>query len=349
MTDLLVILGAGASHDALPEGDEPPPVAKMLFDRTYADIQIRFPGVAGLRDHILARLERHQNLETILGELGANPDENIQRQLFEFPIYLKALLAQFSGVRIGSTYDQLLTMIQQRGLTVTFVTLNYDTLLDESIERMYNTNIGSMDDYVGDKDGDRAWTYVKLHGSVNWEYPTVVDTDISTTLTVVHRVDQYLAAIDHNHDHIANTTDRIHLADGNYSLTFESILTYPALAVPTDTKQAVVCPGGHVRVLQSALKSDPSILVIGNQGLDTDLMSILSESAPRYSNKPFRVVDKKDTSVVTHRFAEALIRGGYSMYPDVSFREFVGSEDADRFFDEVREAKTAAATDRLRL
>ena len=49
MSDLLVILGAGASHDALRPGEERPPLAEDLFDEHYADLHQQFPGVDGIR------------------------------------------------------------------------------------------------------------------------------------------------------------------------------------------------------------------------------------------------------------------------------------------------------------
>ena len=264
--------------------------------------------------------------------------------MFEIPIYLRALLGRFtSGGRAG-TYDALITPIQERGLSVTFVTLNYDTLLDEAIGRKYETQIESMNDYVSDTIA-RPWSYIKLHGSVNWVYPTRMDSQ--DRMATNFNVDRYLSVMDRNHDHIRDSPSGILLTD-NHSLKYESILTYPALAIPADARKAVVCPGPHIGALRSALDSDPSVLVIGNQGLDRDLMAILSKSTPRYSNKPFRVVDPKDATAVMQRFAEALNRTGYRMYPDVGFRDFVTSAEAERFFDEVREAKNAETANRFR-
>ena len=352
MSDLLVILGAGASYDAVRDGFERPPLATNLFDDTYDEIQRHFPGVDGLRGTIRAKMNRGQNLESILGELAQNKLQAIRRQVVEIPVYLKVLISKFTGGNRPGTYDELITLKQLRGLSATFVTLNYDTLLDEAISRKYGPHgaIISLDSYVSDQEG-KDWRYIKLHGSVNWGYRTSRESsDYSRIRPLGHdQLDDYGRYLAEHGLSDSENRRRIDLLKSNSALESGGALIYPALAIPTDRKYRPVCPPEHVEALREALRSDPAVLVIGNQGLDTDLMAILSESAPTHSSKPFRVVDKKDAVAVTQRFAEALHRTGYSMYPDMGFKEFVGSEEAERFFDEVAEAKSADVNSRFAL
>ena len=113
-------------------------------------------------------MRQGRSLEAVLGRLDKNPDPNIQRQMIEVPFYLQQLLSRFSEKRPG-TYDTLITLIQESQLSVTFVTLNYDTMLEEAITRRYGPAIASIEDYV-DPAFRRDWNCVKLHGSVNWGY-----------------------------------------------------------------------------------------------------------------------------------------------------------------------------------
>lgn len=337
MSDLLVILGAGASHDGLRPGEEPPPLATNLFDRTYDEIQRLFTGVDGLRDTILAQTRRGHGLEAILGELAASPNENIRRQVFEIPIYLKVLLGQFTSSGRACTYDQLITLIQRRGLTVTFVTLNYDTLLDRAIERKFDTPIESMGDYVKGVSVS-GWNYIKLHGSVNWGYQ--LWEPVTPIIPFLHsHIAAYLSEMNYQSDDVPRDSSRISLLPSEQALSDGEVLIYPALAIPTDSKNEFTCPRHQVGVLRSALQSDPAILVIGNQGLDTDLMAILREAARPRSSKPFQIIDPSNGTEVAARFSEALGRSGYSVPRNgIGFQEFVESDDAERFFDEVRAA-----------
>ena len=348
MSDLLVVLGAGASHDGLRPGAERPPLAENLFDERYDDLQELFPGVDVIRNTILARMKQGQSLERILGRLAQNPEPTIQRQMLEVPIYLQRLLERFSGRRPG-TYDELITLIREAQISVTFVTLNYDILLERAIANGYGSAIESIDDYV-DPSFSRRWNCVKLHGSVDWRYRTsIIREEGSNSPSSLDQLSTAGVSIGHTSGEPITMTD----FDRN---PFDRELTYPALAVPTDRTKNIVCPDRHVEVLRGALRADPAILVIGNQGLDEDLMDILRNTKrlqePWWdrdvgelvrvafsSGKPFRVVDPSNGAEVASRFADALGRSEFTIPRDgVGFRDFVESEEADRFFEEVRVA-----------
>jgi len=129
--------------------------------------------------------------------------------------------------------------------------------------------------------------------------------------------------------------NKVELLDANGLLATNSLLIYPALAIPTDRKTDYVCPEDHVAVLRTAIRADPSVLVIGHQGRDADLMGVLKEEAPAASEKPLQVVDPINGIEVANRFSEALNRRGFTVpQADVGFRQFVMGEGA-RFLDNV--------------
>ena len=258
----------------------------------------------------------------------------------------RRLLTRFSEDRPG-TYDALITLIQEAQLSSTFVTLNYDVLFDEAIPRSYNSRIASIDDYI-DPSFARPWNYVKLHGSVDWGRRTTLDRAAGPALS------SHL-------DHLRASGVALGYATGEPEMLsapsgfLDGWWAYPALAVPTERTKTVVCPDAHVEVLREALRSDPAVLVIGNQGLDVDLMEILRSATkpddPWWdrdlavilrdalrSEKPFLVVDPCDASKVAARFAKALRRSELEdTRCSVGFREFVESEEAERFFQRVRD------------
>ncbi len=350
MSELLVILGAGASHDAY-ETEPRPPLTKELFDEKHRAEFSTFENVEGLRGTILSRVRRGANLETVLREFNENPQKDIRRQVFDLPIYLKDFLARFEG-RAAGRYDDLITLIQERGISVILATLNYDMFTDLAIERKYNTSISTLDRYTG---ASESWKYVKLHGSVNWGYRTSIPSPEQTLDG--SRVHDYLRII-HSHGTPLDY-DRSKLELLEYPQWWESggALIYPALALPTDRKDSFVCPPAHIEALREALRSDPAVLVIGNQGLDTDLMEVLQETALRNSAKPMHVVDRGNAPAVTSRFTSALGRPWYVeqynqlfgssnigespvTWSDNGFGHFVESGDAERFFDQVRVASS---------
>ena len=334
MSDLLVILGAGASHDGLRPGSDAPPLAANLFHPAYDHTQQMFTGVDGLRDNIIAETQRDRGLEAILGEFAKSEDRNVRRHVFEIPVYLKVLLGQFSSGGRACTYDTLITHIQRRSLSVTFVTLNYDTLLDKAIERKYATRMEAMDDFVKGVSVS-GWNYIKLHGSVNWGYPLWENTTGIVPLDHDY-IPAYLSELDYQEEDVPRDPSRISLLASERVLSAGKLLVYPALAIPTDQKNEIICPPEHVEVLRSALQSDPAILVVGNQGLDSDLMGILRESARPGSSKPLQIVEPKHGMAVAVRFAEALQGRGFTPPKDrFGFRDFVESEDAERFMNEV--------------
>ena len=79
-----------------------------------------------------------------------------------------------------------------------------------------------------------------------------------------------------------------------------------------------------------------------------DLMGILRESSSRHSIKPLRVIDPVNASEVTWRFAEALNRSGMQTASELGFKDFVASAEAERFFDQVKEARSADTTNPFR-
>ena len=66
-----------------------------------------------------------------------------------------------------SNYDILMDQAYEytisKSTDVCIVTFYYDTLLDKSFERVYNSKIKSVDDYLAQR-----IKILKVHGSCNW-------------------------------------------------------------------------------------------------------------------------------------------------------------------------------------
>ena len=263
MSDLLVVLGAGASHDALRDGFARPPLTAELFDDKYDDIQRHFPGVDGLRDTIRDRILQGRGLENVLGDLATNAARSVQRQLREIPLYLQALISTFANDNRAGTYDRLITLIQERGLTVTFVTLNYDTILDAAIARKYGISegIASIDSYISELQY-RQWDYIKLHGSANWGYrdrifhihPQRIRLDRMSRAEMLGDCLKYLDLFVFSDDYFSGPIEVLSVGDNSGC---DELFSYPALAVPTDRKYRPVCPPSTCRPLRPPFDPTP--------------------------------------------------------------------------------------------
>ena len=326
VANLLVIFGAGASYGAAPtngaySADAMPPLTTDLFHSRFDSILADYPLVDGLRGMIVARVARGSGLETVLANLRENVDPNIRAQVVEIPLYLRALVARTRTNR-PTVYDQFLQTLQEAGHKVFFVTLNYDTLLEEAIDRKYvqTGSIGGFTDYVGT---NREWQLAKVHGSVNWAYHTdlTVPSEKTGDFTSDYRstLPHYLEVIRRGFD-----LGELFFARHPGALVQEGHLVYPALALPSDRKYGFICPQDHLEALALAIRASQTAIVIGCRGLDVDLMQFLrenSEVGPRY----LMVVDPSEESRdIGDRFGRALqVRTGSTEVLGMSFHSFV--------------------------
>ncbi|HXS33307.1 MAG TPA: hypothetical protein VN758_06010 [Solirubrobacterales bacterium] len=243
---LFVIVGAGASFDAAEEwpmaGFVRPPLVKDLFGRDYDSILARYRMARNAAPEIRDALRHGRDgeaisLETHLRSMYLNSNDPYdKRRFFEITLYLQDLLWQASSterVHFDNT-DRLVTILLRHFDHVCFITLNYDTILDQALHSL--DSITSLDSYI---DYGR-WSLIKLHGSVNWGYRTTGDVSLDDPPA---NLDQHLG-------------ETIHLAepkrfapssvDGPPRFAYfpgevEDRL-FPALTVPVGEEDEVVCP-----------------------------------------------------------------------------------------------------------
>ncbi len=170
--ELVVLLGAGASAagaDYAHSGFHAP-LARELFDIRFKEVLDIYRLAAHAAEDIRRELRRGRGIEAILSEdfAGAPPGSQRRKRYREIPLYFQHLLLKVS--QAGRTDPCGYRLLINRTLdleSVTFVTLNYDTILDRLLFE-HTTLPGSrpadIDDYIT-QDG---WSLIKLHGSVDW-------------------------------------------------------------------------------------------------------------------------------------------------------------------------------------
>lgn len=308
MGELVVVMGAGASHDCAGEVQErrtqlQPPLTKGIFgsgdansDREFARIMNAYPLVQMVAAEVGSIRDDTFQLETFLRErLRDSQDPYARRRYRQVPLYLQDVLYHVSQpsspadggpkgyVRTPANYDQLLNLTLKLDRVV-YITLNYDTLFDQRLGSYYRDGISQLDDYFK---LDPRWLLVKLHGSINWGKPIV---------SGVGPYPQGLRTADYVE--LVTTPDELELDDeiiflGGPSKPLHEIrypggtaAFYPALSAPLGSEDELSCPPNHVEALCATLAEmgDLNVLVIGYSGLDQEVIRLFRESARSIKN-----------------------------------------------------------------
>ncbi|HVH50823.1 MAG TPA: hypothetical protein VM690_01655 [Gaiellaceae bacterium] len=346
---LFVVLGAGASYDCVSEetrrdrtnGDLKPPLVSELFDDRFTSILNEYPRAAQIAPSVrLALRTGVVGLEDFLEDtLRLSPHQHLREAYWAIPLYLQHLFFEVSNgyTTNPDNYDRLIATTLELD-RITFITLNYDTILDGRLAIQAQRAPDSMDWYI---DRSRKWSLVKLHGSINWRRRVLNAPHKNRAVGGTFAND--FAALD----------DRIEL---DKSLEFigrggiegyrtggelRSNLYFPALAVPIRTKtEETWCPEEQIAEIkdhQTYSYEGFNVLVIGYRAVDDDVIDLFRDSRPLRS---LLVVDrnKEDALAVAARFCDsmpswAIDRDAAAF--DGNFNNFAQSSAMDEFIANV--------------
>ena len=243
MKSILVITGAGASHDFRVKqdgGEERPPLTKDLFNGGYS---IEWQKNFLTRNHIASQVGYNfdnqpevgrKQLEKYLFDLKNNPNPDVHCQYWAVPIYLQELFLAIStkyhstGLGLPSNYKKLVEQISEFGGydQVLWLNLNYDLLADYAIRIATDNDMNDLSDYMKltTKRGLQI-KYTKPHGSVDWFLPTE-NIGVSVGSAISGKVTTSLAA------KLPKTV--ITVRDKKYFYTIESIMCIGFSALDQD-------------------------------------------------------------------------------------------------------------------
>lgn len=346
MRAVIVITGAGASHDCVSDyvlrrTDYRPPLVVELFagiPAAYAEILHEYPLAEAAAADIRPLLDAGAvAIEQFLRErLRDSSDPYARRRYLAVPLYLQHLLFQISRTdgsgytRHPDHYDALINAVLPLD-EVIFITLNYDTLLDQRL--FLYSHLHSMDAYI---EPGRNWSLIKLHGSVNWGRAVRERTDASypTSTAVVNNLLAQLTKIELEDEVVLR--DNVDLAQARYDSAAKTLF-YPALSVPLGHEDELVCPPSHQEHLRARLGElyGLNLIVIGYSGLDREVLSVLKES--KNSLRSLLVVsDTRERALGT---AEAISQQFHSIAPPevvtAGFSELVSSGMLRRFVERI--------------
>jgi len=292
---LLVIFGAGASYDsyyAAPQDDQErvvdpvdgsrPPLAADLFTRQFDYALSRFWQVRPLIGP-LRRLDPKKSLEAELARLEGEKDElpSRHRQFVALRFYLQRILWQRSKDWLRATagvtnYAELLGRIEDRRErlheVVTFVTFNYDTVLDEAFKDVHDRDPADSAPQLPGYTNDVRNVLLKPHGSWNWSRQIKnfrpEGDDAATLRTIITNA----AKLDLGDEFeiVPPTND----ADEPPLLLVSQLspdrLVLPAIAAPLQGKANFECPPAHVEVLRRLLSENEisHVLIVGWRAME---------------------------------------------------------------------------------
>lgn len=287
MSNALVILGAGASHDVVDPGNPYPAVIKddkarppltsgiFVPEGIPGNVLPTYPGVRELASSIRYRTNT-KSLETVLKDLGDSDEPHRKAQMLSLPLYLQHIFWDMSELYVTEpvNYTHIVGETLELYDRVAFLTLNYDLLLDGSLTQSgyWGTDFSEMDSYVRDR-----WMLVKMHGSVNWgrrvtlpEKRTLLSTHIEI---VTYR--QLFSEWPFEGEFLE---DEPVLVKSISDFRVRNAPFYPALSVPVEGKYEYNCPKAHIEALVAFLPTCRTVIAIGTSGKDQDMLDLLSNN-----------------------------------------------------------------------
>lgn len=296
-TNLTVILGAGASKGSVEAGKTSkypiiPPITKELFEVRFEEILDKYRDVRTSMGSISSEVDNGKSLEDYIKEnLGIlSKYESLQshrkRQINQLPLYLQDLFSYISKqLESKNHYHRLISDLFDRDIKLTFLTLNYDLLLDNAIERVTNNKFTDFSSYVNEP---TKWVLVKPHGSVNW-FRQIVN------FTQSGNDHNSWKAIVRNMNLLKDLGKEIVFVDLEKQFKngfVNNIPCYPVLAIP-NTEYTPIFPINEKLLLEERLQKCENFLIIGFSAYDQDILETLKKNVKNV--KKLLIVGKGDS------------------------------------------------------
>ncbi|MDP9280672.1 MAG: hypothetical protein M3P38_01085 [Chloroflexota bacterium] len=318
---LLVVLGAGASHD---NGHAPPrwnlPLAAGLFTQPeFMEAAFNYEEMGALLDDLkIASQEGGIGIERKLDEIQRDaesiyPDALVELMAVRYYLrHVTWVCSQevASSAAHGTTTAVLLRLLNrwrragpERSCSV--VSFNYDTLLERAASLVLGRDFRSMTDYL-DERGE--WQFFKLHGSANWAQVIIdgIGGDMYPSIKKVVRSAQSIK--------LSSTDFRIwdDNPQGNRAShtsvepgSGQQVAIAPAIALPLISKATFVCPEQHVAAFRQQVQKFDALLVVGWRAQETYFLNELKPGR----RVPTMVIGRNNGELVRRVLREENISG----------------------------------------
>jgi hypothetical protein len=291
---LLVILGAGASHDSINPNtvdlapytrprsvyDYKPPLANGLFDNrpNFGEVLDEFHEAVGLVAHLRRRVQAGSSVEQELEQVQSEKtDARGRQELVAVKFYLQWTLWKCSDEwwKVGhgvTNYGELLRRLRiwaakNSDEPICLVTFNYDTILERSLDAVVGLRIESFDSYT-----QGAFKLFKLHGSVNWGHNLGFKGSFPNwPMAAHHLISEAADAPEDNYVLLGSTSD----------VNMQGHVTLPAIAIPVQQKAVFECPEPQLAQLRTLLPNTTQILALGWRATEQHFIALLRETLQR--------------------------------------------------------------------
>lgn len=308
-----VIFGAGASYDSVYEYFNPgnpfrdstsrpsrddlveyydsvknnpwqPPLAKQLFSSREEFVKIldKYPGARSLANIAHERNDIEVFLEEMKIKIESHLNYELLAKFINIQFYLQELLGFISGRydRVGySNYEAIASFAHDYSMAtkedVIFVTFNYDTLLENAIERVLNTKFNEIDDYISSH-----LKVFKPHGSCNWaitsDYTTASPDGKSLPDFLYNNVDLYNQILPPTGTNVVVRPWQ--QRENFYPSTKQYQFHMPQIAIPLVGKTEFLLPQNHLMLLRESLTQVNEILIVGWRATEEHFLKLLKET-----------------------------------------------------------------------
>lgn len=300
---LLTVFGAGASFDSVDLSLAPgvslglrlksyyqPPLAAELFDERPAFVSEMnlWPQVAPLVTRLRTAASRGGAVEEVLREIQEEADKYRRRlsHLMALEYYLASILDtptwEWLHAAGGATnYVDLLDKIERSyggESGASFVTFNYDSMLEQAFYSVYAHRIKVLSDYIP----ENSPALIKPHGSVDWAQILPPGRDPGIPGDNATAVIESAPQLDFSGGEIVKRPAGTGIGQ----------IWHPAIAIPVDRTKTFVCPDTHLERLTNDLKTVTHMLVVGWRASEAHFLNLMNENLPSGSPIDLCIVDK---------------------------------------------------------
>jgi len=195
----------------------------------------------------------------------------------EMRFYLREVLSECSTHYLqhgGNNYSNFIgSLLDLDDISVTFITFNYDTLLEKAMGDVLDYKFNKIDDYT-----EHPIKLIKLHGSTNW-----VTKIYRGPITTVNHAQVLLANIAEVE---SNTRYGVIMISDDMNLIHSEYFHAPIIAIPVKQKTQFSCPDSHLEIAKNALSEADYLFTIGWRGMDQHFGKILVD---QYNNTTGKV------------------------------------------------------------
>ncbi|MBI2767146.1 MAG: SIR2 family protein [Chloroflexi bacterium] len=286
---MVVLMGAGASHDVAnytfqPRPEFRPPLATGLFQtEAFWNIAKTYVGMNTMWSLLAAETTENSAfaLEERLSQLLNHHNVYMRRAFKAIPLYLRDLLSACSlqYVPHPETYARLVVgLIADHPHQVDFLTLNYDTLLEQALSAFTQHAFNAFEHYISSPE----FSIVKLHGSINWWGAMAIRGSQPPNPTGWWAAS--LDALDLR-NWVPEPDDSAVMEVPGPAQYFVATLRdervaamYPLITAPLIEKTALSfrCPPPHVDRARQALEQCDKVLIIGCSGWDSHVLELMN-------------------------------------------------------------------------